>query len=153
MDSRRGAAGKDHAPAAAGPRDPAAGLSARQHRLGFLFSGFLAFSVDTLVLLTSIHILGANPLLAKIGAISVAMVAGWLAHRRWTFALATRPTFREFRRYATAGWLVVLVNYGMFSLLLFMNPQLPPLIASTVASVGSMIFSYLAMRYSVFRRQ
>ena len=153
MDANGDATGGDAKPAVAGSHAPTAGLSPRRHRVGFIASGLLAFAVDSAVLLSSIQVLGANPLLAKIGAIWVAMLAGWLAHRRWTFALRSKPTVREFVHYATAGWFVVLINYGLFSFLLWMIAWMPPLVASAAASCGSMVFAYMAMRYSVFRQR
>ena len=153
MAAERGADTSSAKPAATGSHDPTAGLSPHKHRLGFLFSGLLAFTIDSLVLLASIRFLGADPLLAKFMAIWVAMLVGWLAHRRWTFALRTKPTFREFVHYATAGWFVVLINYGLFALLLSVLPKLQPVAASAMASAGSMVFAYIAMRYSVFRHR
>ena len=133
-------------------RDPAAGLPLHRHGFGFLLSGTIAFLVDAGVLETGVRLLGADPLLARIAAISAAVFCGWLAHRRFTFAITARPTLGELVRYALAGSVAALINYSLFALQLLCIPGIPRLIALTFASAGAMIFSYIAMRYSVFRR-
>ena len=134
-------------------RDPAAGLPLHRHGLGFLISGTIAFLVDAAVLEAGVRLFGADPLLARIAAIASAIFCGWLAHRRLTFAIPTKPTFREFARYALAGSVAASINYSLFALQLLCIPNMPRLVALTFASCGAMIFSYIAMRYSVFRRQ
>ena len=52
-----------------------------RHGLGFLISGGTAFAVDALVLELLTVLLGINPIAARLVAISLAMVAGWLMHR------------------------------------------------------------------------
>ena len=131
-------------------RDPASRLPLHRHGLGFLASGLLAFAVDAAVLAVGVRVIGADPLQVRVLSISLAMVVGWLAHRRWTFAIRTPPAIAEFGRYAIAGWLAALVNYGLFALQLLVFPAIPELAALVPASAGSMVFSYLAMRYSVF---
>lgn len=126
--------------------------AAHRHGLGFLASGLLAFAVDAAVLEIGVRLLGANPLIARVAAISVAMLVGWLAHRRWTFAILSKPTIAEFLRYAIAGWLAAFINYCLFALQLFYMPTAQRLVVLSIASAGSMIFSYIAMRYSVFKR-
>ncbi len=64
-----------------------------KHGLGFLFSGGLAFLIDASIL-TVLTLLGMHPIVARLFAISIAMVAGWLAHRRFTFRLSTPPRLR-----------------------------------------------------------
>ncbi len=123
-----------------------------RHGLGFLASGLLAFAVDAAVLETGVRVFGASPLVARVAAISVAMVIGWLAHRRWTFAIRSKPTFGEFVRYAIAGWLAAFINYCLFAAQLLTVPDMHRMIALGAASGGSMIFSYIAMRYGVFKR-
>ena len=135
------------------PNDPAAGLPLHRHGLGFLFSGLLAFLVDAAVLEAGVRLLGVDPLLARIAAISIAMLCGWLAHRRFTFAIATEPSLGEFFRYALAGSGAALLNYALFALQLLISPTMPRLIALAIASAGAMVFAYLAMRYGVFRKQ
>lgn len=123
-----------------------------RHLAGFVASGLLAFTVDAAVLTFGERMLGLDPRVARIAAISLAMIAGWLAHRRWTFAVATRPTLGELGRYAAAASMAAAVNYATFVAILTMAPAIPTL-AGLVASTGvATLFSYIAMRYGVYAK-
>ena len=123
-----------------------------RHWGGFLASGLLAFAVDAAMLEIGVRLLALDPLVARLAAISLAMVAGWLAHRRWTFAVIEQPTLGEFFRYAAAGWMSAIVNYAAFALMLVLMPTINRLAALVIASALAMILSYVTMRYAVFRR-
>ena len=122
-----------------------------KHGLGFLFSGGLAFLIDAFVL-TVLTLLGMHPITARFFAISSAMVAGWLAHRRFTFRLKTPPRLGEFLRYAAVGWMVAAINYGIFVLIVLLRPSINPLYALFASSLVAMVFAYLGMRFAAFRR-
>lgn len=122
-----------------------------RHGLAFLFCGGIAFAVDALVLELLTYLFGLHPIVARIGAICVAMVAGWLAHRTFTFALTTRPTVAEFLRYAAVGWLVSAINYALFVAIILLRPGIEPLLALIASSVVAMVFAYLGMRFGAFR--
>ncbi|MFV0299194.1 MAG: GtrA family protein [Hyphomicrobiaceae bacterium] len=132
--------------------DAAAGLSPARHWSGFLVSGLLALAVDACVLEAGVRLFGLPPLIARLIAISVAMVAAWLAHRHLTFAVTAPPSWREFARYAAAAWTTAGINYLCFAALLLTHPKIIPLAALIMASIVATIFSYLSMRYGVFRR-
>ena len=128
------------------------GRSTSRHLGGFFASGLLALSVDACVLLVGVRLFGLSPFVARLLAISVAMVAAWLAHRKFTFALTVRPSLTEFIRYAAAAWTTAGINYLVFASVLLAYPGITPLGALVVASIVATIFSYLSMRYGVFRR-
>jgi putative flippase GtrA len=132
--------------------DGAAGLPPSRHWLGFAASGAIAFCVDAVVLELGVRFLAMPPLVARLIAISVAMVAAWLSHRRFTFALTSRPTAAEFFRYATAAWATAGINYSCFAAILLLLPWFPRIPALVFASIVATFFSYLSMRYGVFRR-
>ena len=122
-----------------------------KHGLGFLFSGCLAFLVDAVVL----NVLtgqGLHPIAARVFAISLAMVVGWLAHRRFTFRLSTRPSAPEFLRYAAVQWTVAALNYGLFVAILLVRPSIAPLYALFASSLVAMVFAYFGMRFAAFRK-
>lgn len=123
-----------------------------RHWGGFLASGLIALSVDASLLEVGVRLLSLDPLVARLGAISLAMVAGWLAHRRLTFALDSPASLPEFLKYLAAGWLSAAVNYSVFAIAIVAVPKLPRLGALILASTVAMIFSYAAMRYGVFAR-
>jgi putative flippase GtrA len=123
-----------------------------RHGLAFLFSGGLAFLVDAAVLKTLTVLAGMHPIGARVIAISVAMVAGWLAHRRFTFRLTTPPSLAEFARYVAVGWTVAAINYGIFVAIVLVWPLLDPLLALFTSSLIAMVFAYLGMRFAAFRQ-
>lgn len=131
--------------------DPAHGLPPLKHWGGFLIAGLIALSTDALVLQFGILVFGLNPLAARLFAISIAMVIGWLAHRRLTFSLTTRPTLSEFTRYSALAWTTASINYVAFATVLFAAPGAHPLVALVVASILATFFAYTGMRYGVFR--
>ncbi len=96
-------------------------------------------------------LVGLHPIVARLFAISLAMLVGWLAHRTFTFALRAPPSLAEFLRYAAVGWTVAAVNYGLFVLMLVLWPTSEPLAALLVSSLAATLFAYLGMRYAAFR--
>ena len=135
-----------------GRRDAADGVSKLRHWLGFLVSGVLAFAVDGLAMEIAVRLLGMPPLGARLVSIMVAMVVAWTAHRNLTFALTVKPSFREFGRYFVAASTTAAINYTLFALQIVIRPDMPRLAALFSASIVATIFSYLSMRYGVFRR-
>jgi len=134
----------------------AAGRSLRRHGLirhggGFFVSGLIAFSVDAAVLWLLTHQAGIDPLLARVFAIALAMVAGWLSHRRLTFNMSVPPSLGEFMRYAAVAWSAAALNYAVYAAILMARPGTAPLSALVGATVVAMGFSYLGMRLGVFR--
>ena len=123
-----------------------------RHGLGFLMSGSIAFVVDAGVLQLVIATLGIHPILARIVSLSCAHVAGWLSHRRFTFRLTTPPSLAEFLRYAGVQTAITLiVNYGIYALILWLYPTFEPLLAMVASSGVAMFFSYFGIRFGAFR--
>jgi putative flippase GtrA len=131
--------------------DPARDLSPLRHWGGFLISGLIALACDASLLQFGILVLGLSPLTARLIAISGAMVAGWLAHRRLTFSLSVPPTLAEFSRYSATAWAAAAINYVAFAAVLFVLPGTHPLTALVFASILATFFAYIGMRYRVFR--
>jgi putative flippase GtrA len=123
-----------------------------RHGLGFLVSGGSAFAVDALVLELLTALLGLHPIAARLVAISLAMVAGWLMHRTLTFAVPTPPSVAEFLRYAGVAWAAAAVNYALFVAILLVRSRTEPLLALVVSSAAATAFAYLGMRFAAFRQ-
>lgn len=139
--SRAAQAASSAAPRTAGAR----------HWGGFLASGGLAFAVDAGVLALLTRGLSLDPYSARVVAIASAIVVGWLAHRRLTFAMPTPPSLGEFLHYAALQWTSIAVNFALYAGLIALLPRLDPLAALVLASVVAMVVSYLGMRFGVFR--
>jgi putative flippase GtrA len=123
-----------------------------RHGLGFLLSGSLAFVTDAGILQAMIAVFGAHPILARIVSISFGHTVGWLSHRRFTFRLATRPTFAEFLRYMGVQSTVALINYGIYVAVILLRPGIQPLLALVISSGIAMFFSYFGIRFAAFRQ-
>jgi putative flippase GtrA len=136
-------------PSAAPSAHKAAGL---RQGAGFATSGALAFATDAIVLKSLTAWTGLSPFLARLIAIAIAMVVGWLSHRRLTFAVKAAPSLAEFLRYAALAWTAAAINYGIFAVILLLRPETEPLLALLIATVVSMCVSYIGMRFGVFRK-
>jgi putative flippase GtrA len=123
-----------------------------RHGLAFLVSGGVAFAVDALVLELLTRGVGVPPIVARLAAIALAMVAGWLMHRTFTFVVEAPPSVAEFLRYAGVAWSAAAINYGVFVLVVLAWPAVAPLAALVISSLAAMLFSYLGMRFAAFRR-
>lgn len=122
-----------------------------RHWLGFLVSGLIAFATDV-VLSKALHdLLGWPWAISRFVAISIAMIAGWLAHRKLTFAVAAPPSIIEYGRYASMAWTAAALNYIVFLALLWLIPAIEPALAIALSSAVAMGFSYLGMKFAVFR--
>ena len=124
-----------------------------RHGLAFLVSGATAFSVDALVLALLTSFVGLNPIVARLAGIVLAMVAGWLMHRTFTFRVAARPSVPEFLRYAGVAWTAAAVNYALFVLIVLAFAAIEPLVALVISSAAAMAFAYFGMRFAAFRQR
>ena len=134
-----------------GPPGPERSGYGASHWLGFLVSGGTAFVVDAVVLGVLVHGAGMHPLAARIAAIASAMVVGWLCHRRLTFTVGAAPTAREFARYAGSAAVAAILNYTVYAAALMQWPAVTPFGALVLGCMIATIYTYLAMRYVVFR--
>lgn len=118
----------------------------------FLISGTLALTVDAAILALLYRVVGLDPFISRLFAISIAMVVGWWAHRTFTFALKRPPTVREFIGYVSVAWTTAAANYAIYSGILIVQPATPPLTSLIIASLITMVMSYTGMRFGVFGR-
>ncbi len=132
------------------PRSTTRGL---KHWLGFLGSGSLAFVVDVGVLKLLMIVAGWPPLPSRLVSMCFATVAGWLAHRRFTFAVAAKPSLAEFVKYLGVASTSAVINFAVFAFVLFVRPQTDSALATFVSSGCSMVASYLGMRFGAFRQR
>jgi putative flippase GtrA len=134
--------------------DPADGqpMTGARHWGGFLLAGTAAYLVDSAVLMLLSHGLGLPVLVARLVAISVAMVVSWLINRRITFAAVEGASLHEFARFAAVSWTAAALNYVIFAGLIVFLPGLHPVLAIAIASLFAMALSYAGMRFRVFNR-
>lgn len=120
------------------------------HLAAFAASGLLSLAVDATVLVALTSWLHLSPFLARVPSVGLAMVAGWLCNRRFTFRLTTSPHLAEFLRYATASGFAVTLNYAIYATLLLLT-TLKPIPALVLASAVTAGMSYTGYRVFAFR--
>jgi putative flippase GtrA len=128
-------------------------VSGARQGAGFAISGAIAFATDAAVLATLTRGFGVDPFVARIGAIGVAMIAGYFAHRRLTFAVDSPPSLIEFAKFAGVASGGAALNYAIYAGVLLAAPQIEPLLALAIASIVAMAASYLGYRFGVFTRR
>jgi putative flippase GtrA len=113
----------------------------------FLIVGALGFAVDaggTYLLM----FLGVHPLAARPPATALAILATWLANRRFTFRVDRQRTWGELLRYAAVALATATFNVGAYSVFVLWGWL--PLPAIVVASVMQMGLSFVGYRYFAF---
>jgi putative flippase GtrA len=113
----------------------------------FLIVGALGFAVDaggTYLLI----FLGVHPLAARPPATALAILATWLANRRFTFRVDRKPGWPELLRYAAVALSMAAFNVGAYSVFVLWGWL--PFFAIVVASVLQMGLSFVGYRYFAF---
>lgn len=127
------------------------GATRRWHLAGFITVGLASFAVDLALSWGLSRGLGLSPFLARVPAVAVAMVVGWLANRRLTFHVEQPPDLAEFLRYAGASGAAVAINYAIYAAILTLWPATAlgaAVFAGSAAAAGA---SYLGYRFFAFR--
>lgn len=123
-----------------------------RHGLAFLCAGGMGFCADSAILLTLEYGLGLSPFIARIFSILGAAVVAWLAHRTLSFGVKVAPTLKEFLQFLVLGATTSTINYLVFSFLLWVGWVEKSFLALVASSLVAMVFSYLGMRFGVFRK-
>ena len=119
---------------------------------GFITSGALAFTTDAAVLALLTRVFELDPYLARLLAIAVAMVVGFFAHRRLTFAVTEPPTLAQFSKFLGVAATASVINFAIYAALLLLRLAIDPLIALLIATAVAMSVSYGGLRFGVFRK-
>ncbi len=112
----------------------------------------MGFGTDSAILLALENFYGLSPFVARIFSILGAAVVAWFAHRSLSFGVKTKPTFAEFFQFLCLGSGTSLLNYLVFSWLLWAGWVGKSFLAVSISSLVAMVFSYLGMRFGVFRK-
>lgn len=128
------------------------GRSTVKHGAGFIASGVLATATDAAVLLALTSGLRLDPFSSRLAAIACAMVVGFFAHRRLTFAVQDAATLAEFGRFVSVAASAAAINYALYAGILLVWPETEPLIAMLAPTLAAMTVSYLGLRFAVFRK-
>ena len=122
------------------------------HGAGFIASGSLAFVTDAGVLALLTRGAGFDPFSGRLIAIGCAMIVGFFAHRRLTFAAKEPATLAQFAKFLGVATTASVVNYAVYAGILVLRPPTDPLAALVVATAVAMGISYAGLRFGVFRK-
>jgi putative flippase GtrA len=129
---------------------PGVSSGGMRHYVVFMVVGLIAFAVDASILSGLTSLIGIPALVARIFAISIAMVVSWMLHRSLTFAVKSPPTFLESVKFAASSWIAAATNYTAFAAILITSPRADPLVALVISSLVAALVGYIGMRFRVF---
>ena len=116
----------------------------------FLLVGGLIFIVDGLVLFTLINAFSLPPLVSRTVSCSVALMAAFYLHARFTFLVS--PSRGTLFRYLVSQSLSAGLNFSVYAVwLVYGYSYKAPLIGLTIGSISAMIFNYFVNKYFVYR--
>jgi putative flippase GtrA len=118
----------------------------------FLLAGGGGFIIDaglTHLLITAAHV---SPFHARIPAILCAMGFTWLINRSRTFEPSRHSLAVEGFRYWAVGITSALLNYAVYSALIYHLPMLQPIVAVVLSSASATLYSFFGYSRFVFRQ-
>ncbi|TWF52987.1 GtrA family protein [Neorhizobium alkalisoli] len=118
----------------------------------FLIAGGGGFLIDAGITHLLVTIFYASPFAARIPAIVMAMGFTWLINRSRTFGPSRHSLAVEGFRYWAVGITSALLNYAVYSALIYQLPMLQPVAAIVFASAAAMAYSFFGYSRFVFRR-
>ena len=122
--------------------------------LRFCCVGGVGFCVDALALLSLVHLLGIDPLAARLPAAACGILTTFELNRRWAFrGAATQGYWAALAAYAGVQSLGLACNVAVYSACYLLLPGSlgAPLVCLAAASAASMLLNYAGASRVVFR--
>jgi putative flippase GtrA len=116
----------------------------------FCAVGAVGFAVDAGVLMALLALYPDALIGARLVSILVALTLTWALNRRHTFGSRDPKMFVEWSRFAGVNGLGAILNFAVYSALLYTFPGTPPLAALAAGSALALAFNYLGSRRFVF---
>lgn len=118
----------------------------------FAIAGSVGLLVDAAVLLLLLHTTTVGPYAARAAAICLALLATWQINRRFAFNPSSRHILAEGGRYGGVGLASALLNFLVYSGIIALRQDFPPLLALLISSASATAFSYAGYSRIVFDR-
>lgn len=123
-----------------------------QRLVRFAFAGGIGFAADAAALWLLLAVTPLGPFVARVLSISFALCVTWQINRHLAFSPSSRGVAQEGARYGGVGIATSIINYLVYSAILFAVPATPPLVALAAASLVAMMLSFLGYSRLVFDR-
>lgn len=122
----------------------------RRRHISFLLVGGLGLSVDVALLMVMTHLAHIDVFSARIFGIAGALCCTWIFNRTFTFERSGRSLAVEGVRYGGIGITANVANYCLYSAILLLVPDAPPLAALLAGSAFATLLSYNGYSRFVF---
>ena len=110
-----------------------------QQYFRFLIVGSIGFVLDAGLLFLLIQF-GFSPVLARIPAISTAVIVTWLLNRQLTFRVDAPKSHAEALRYIVVAAVSALLNFAVYTVLIIAG--IWPVLAVAISSIALLFFSF-----------
>lgn len=122
--------------------------------LRYCVVGSAGFCIDGAVLLTLVHVLSFNPIVARLFSSSVAVLFTFEINRAWTFgSLRLQRVFSAFATYVGVQGVGFLCNLGLYTLAILTLPEPfnAPLFCLAIGSLSALAVNYTGSKHLAFR--
>lgn len=121
-----------------------------QKSFRFLFVGALGFLTDAGMLWLMTNTFGSDPYTGRLVSFAFAIAVTWTLNSSFTFKSRQKRTKRHFGAYVTIQVSSFVLNYAIYSALVWQGIAVP-LLALALAAVIAMFYSFMGMNFWVFR--
>jgi len=118
----------------------------------FVLIGAIGFVADAGMLYLLLHTTTLGAISARVGSIAFALLVTWQLNRWLTFGPSSRPIAVEGARYGGIGMATSVVNFVVYSAVLWAMPDLTVFLALVVGSLAALVFSFFGYSRLVFDR-
>lgn len=118
----------------------------------FALIGAIGFVADAAMLFLLLETTTLGAISARVGSIAFALLVTWQLNRWLTFGPSSRPLAVEGARYGGIGMATSLVNFVVYSAVLWAAPGLTIFLALVIGSLAALVFSFFGYSRLVFDR-
>jgi putative flippase GtrA len=119
---------------------------------GFALIGAIGFAADAGMLYLLLHTTSLGAISARVASIAFALMVTWQLNRWLTFGASSRPVAVEGARYGGVGVATSMVNFAVYSAILWAAPGLTVFLALVIASLAALALSFFGYSRLVFDR-
>lgn len=118
----------------------------------FALIGAIGFVADAGMLYLLLHTTTLGAISARVASIAFALTVTWQLNRWLTFGPSSRSIAVEGARYGGIGMATSVVNFVVYSAVLWAMPDLTVFLALVIGSLAALVFSFFGYSRLVFDR-